>query len=63
MNWLLLCKAMMENHGLLPNQIVDMPLPQLAALAGGDGKLTKEEALAIHRQRLIDKGIIKEGEE
>ena len=50
LSWPELCRTMLENHGILPHQVVEMPVVQLMALAPPQ-PMTREEALAIHRQR------------
>lgn len=53
-----LTRQMMENHGLLPDQILDMPLPQVMALAGEE-RCDPERA---HLERLARRGVIREDE-
>lgn len=48
----------MEHHGLLPDQILDLPLPQLMALSR-DQDADPERA---HLERLARKGVIREDE-
>jgi hypothetical protein len=57
-NWVKLCRGMLENHGLLPDQLLDVPLPQLMALSK-DQDADPERA---HLERLARKGVIREDE-
>ncbi len=58
MNWVKLCRGMLENHGLLPDQILEMPLPQLMALS----KDQDGDPERAHLERLARKGVIREDE-
>jgi hypothetical protein len=49
---------MLENHGLLPDQILEMPIPQLMALSKSD----RPDPERAHLERLARKGIIREDE-
>lgn len=53
-----LCRQMLEHHGLLPDQLLDVPLPQLMALSK-DQDADPERA---HLERLARKGVIAEDE-
>ncbi|MEO2090710.1 MAG: hypothetical protein ABGY75_14590 [Gemmataceae bacterium] len=58
MNWAKLCRQMFENHGVLPDDILEMPLPQLLALVGEE----KSDPERAHLERLARKGVIGEDE-
>lgn len=53
-----MCRSMLENHGILPDQILEIPLPQLMALS----RAGEDDPERAHLERLVRKGVIAEDE-
>lgn len=49
---------MLQNHGLLPHQLWDVPIPTLMALS----QQSVDDPERLHLERLVRKGIIAEDE-